>query len=147
MSHNSFRFRLITASAALGKSEQHTYESSRFGFRMYGNEESRQTFNIAPWIQSVSISQNGTPLWGTSSGGVPGFVSIREGESREAKLNESSKESYELFKPLTFSERVIAPKYRNGVSTSTITPTGLVDNPVKRMDILWLQAQMLDRSN
>lgn len=122
---------VVTASAALGKSEQHTYETSRFGFRTHGNEDSRQTFNIAPWIQSVSISQNGAPLWGTSSGGVPGFISIREGESLEAKLNESSKESYELFKQFSFPERVIAPKYRSGVGTSTITPTGLVDTPVK----------------
>lgn len=121
---------VINASAALGKSETNTYERSRFGFGSRGQESSQQTVTVTPWIQSVSITQNGQSLWGTSSGGVPTFLSIRENDSLQEKLNESSKASYELFNTFTFPERVIAPKYRNGVGTSTITPTGLVDKPV-----------------
>jgi hypothetical protein len=77
------------------------------------------------------VRQGERELWATASGGVPPMVMLREGESLQAKLSEASQPRYDLFDSFHFPEKVIAPKYQNGLGTSLITPNGLVDQPVQ----------------
>ena len=122
---------VISATAGPGKPVTQTFERSRFGFAgRGGGEDFRESVTVTPWLQANTVRQNDKVLWGTGQGGVPGAVSVREGESLQAELNKSSLPSYNLFDRFAFPERVIAPKYANGLGTSLITPSGLVDRPV-----------------
>ncbi|QDT06216.1 hypothetical protein K227x_46240 [Rubripirellula lacrimiformis] len=121
---------VVTASAGPGQHETRTYERSRFGFGSNRNDDFRETISVTPWVQSLSISQNGKRLWSTGQGGMPGMVMLREGDSLQAQVADSAKPSYSLFSTFEFPERVIAPKYANGLGTSLITPNGLEDHPV-----------------
>ena len=116
---------VITASAQLGPEVTNTYERSS-GFRRSGGDY-RETVTVRPWIQQVTVSQGVRQLWGDARGGVPGMLMVKEGAPIQAELNRASEPSYDLFNSFTFPERVIAPKFQNGLGSSRITPSGLID--------------------
>jgi SLA1 homology domain 1, SHD1/Agenet domain len=116
---------VITASAQLGTAVTKTYERTA-GFGRSGGDY-RETVTVQPWIQLVEVSQGVRRLWSDARGGVPGMVMVKENASIQEELNRASEPAYDLFDSFSFPERVIAPKFENGLGSSRITPNGLVD--------------------
>ena len=146
---------VISANAGPGDNITRTYERSRFGFpsgfgssggfgapsgfgasrgsraRRQPSPETRETVSVRPWYQRVTVSRGSESLWGTSSGGLLGMLMIEKGKSLQAKANQCAQPSYDLFDQFEFPERIMEPKYKRGLGTSTISAQGLVDHPIE----------------
>lgn len=56
------------------------------------------TFNVQEWICSYSFNYQGKPVWSSGIGtNVPGFVSLKQGETMEAHLRANEKPAYGIF--------------------------------------------------
>lgn len=122
---------VVKAVAKRGEPQTQTYSVSRFGFGGSGSSSSEQTITASPWIQGVSVEQQGKVLWSVGGGGgIPSFVTTREGESLEAEVRKCEQVTYELFQSFSFPDKVLAPKWSNGFGTTVLTSSGFVDRPV-----------------
>ncbi len=123
---------VIKASAQRGKTETRTFSQSRFaGFGGTRDGSTEQTVSATPWMQSVTVSDHEQTLWSTGSGGMPGFLAIREDESLEAEIRKCEVESYSLFNTFEFPGKVMASKWSNGFGTTSLTPDGFIDQSVQ----------------
>ena len=56
------------------------------------------TYNVQEWICSYSFNYQGKPVWSSGIGtNVPGFVSLKQGETMEAHLRANEKPAYGIF--------------------------------------------------
>lgn len=115
---------VLSGSAGLGKSETRTYRVISFGG---GGGPSEETHTVQPWIQSVSISYGDQSAWGTSTGGVPFSVMMKQGGNLGAELGKSSNPQYSLFENLKIPEEILYPRYQRGLGQTWITTGGFVD--------------------
>lgn len=123
---------VIEASAHRGKRETRTYSESRYArFGRSGVGIETQTISATPWIQSISVKLGQQRLWGTGRGGIPGFLSVREGESLQAEVQKCEREDYSLFQDFELPDKVMAAKWNNGFGTTSLTPNGFIDQPVQ----------------
>ncbi|CAD77645.1 MAG TPA: hypothetical protein DDX19_06115 [Rhodopirellula baltica] len=122
---------VIEASAYRGKRETQTYSESRFaGFGRSRGSSETQTISAAPWIQAITVKLGQQRLWSTGQGGIPGFLSVREGESLQAEVQKCEREDYSLFQNFELPDKVMAAKWTNGFGTTSLTPNGFIDEPV-----------------
>lgn len=122
---------VIEASAYRGKRETQTYSESRFaGFGRSRGSSDTQTISAAPWIQAITVKLGQQRLWSTGQGGIPGFLSVREGESLQAEVQKCEREDYSLFQNFELPNKVMAAKWTNGFGTTSLTPNGFIDEPV-----------------
>ena len=75
----------------------------------------------------MSIKYGDQPAWGTSSGGVPFSVMMKQGGSLGAELGKSSNPQYSLFENLKIPEEILYPMYQRGLGQTWITASGFVD--------------------
>ncbi|MCS7466745.1 SHD1 domain-containing protein [Stieleria sp. ICT_E10.1] len=115
---------ILSGSAGPGKPEKRTYQLTSFG-RIGGRQTEEHT--VTPWIQKAEIRYRDQSAWGTQHGGVPYFVSFKEGGSLGAELQKSSQSSYDMFNDLKLPEELLYPRYQHGLGTTEITVNGFVD--------------------
>ena len=119
---------VIKASAQRGETETITYESSnRFGFGRPSRPKTSTTVSAAPWVQKVEITFRGKTAWTTGRGGIPYSIRIRENESVQAKVNESTQPTHTLFRNLQIPGEMLYPQYRYGLGRTSITTSGFRD--------------------
>ncbi len=124
---------VLTASAQQGKTEQVTYEQSRFSHRfgMRGTPISSESVSVTPWNQSISISFRDSQVWSMRTGGVPYSLQVGENESVSGAVAAATQPSYSLFKNPSIPAEILYPQYRNGLGQTAITANGFVDEVFK----------------
>ncbi|QEF98816.1 hypothetical protein Mal15_28730 [Stieleria maiorica] len=115
---------ILSGSAGPGEPVKRTYQLTSFGRAGGGGTEEH---SVTPWIQKAEIRYRDQYAWGTQQGGVPSFVTFKEGGSLGAELQKSSRASYDMFEDLKLPEELLYPRYQHGLGTTEITINGFVD--------------------
>ncbi len=120
---------VLTASAQQGKTEQVTYERSRFlsHFGMRGTPISSETVSVTPWVQLITISFRDSQVWSRGMGGVPYSIQLKENETVSGAVAAATQPSYSLFQNPSIPEEILYPQYRSGLGQTAITANGFVD--------------------
>lgn len=110
----------ITAEMKQGQTQQVTYRSIGF----FPGE---QTVSITPYISELKIEGGGQVVWqsGTSSGAPP-FLTLQQGQSVQAEVNQWQRPDPDFFGRVAIPERILHPDKRNGVGKTRVTIRGLV---------------------
>ena len=116
--------RFCTYRVAVGESVAQTYQLTSFG--RYGGSQTEE-HTVTPWVQKAEIRYKDKVAWSTGAGGVPSFVSFKEGGSLGGELQKSSSPGYYLFDDLKLPDELLYPKYQRGLGTTQITIDGFVD--------------------
>lgn len=115
---------ILSGSAGPGEPVKRTYQLTSFG-RIGGSQT--EEHSVTPWMQRAEIRYRDRSAWGTQQGGVPTFVSFKEGGSLGSELQKSSQASYDMFDSLKLPEELLYPRYQSGLGTTQITVNGFVD--------------------
>jgi hypothetical protein len=114
----------IALVAEMKRGEQQTvnYRLSRFG-----KPETTESATFVPYIASLRIQTGSATAWssGTSSGAPP-FVRLREGETVQAEVDKWQKPRPEFYDNVKIPDRILDPKYRDGLGTTLVTNRGLI---------------------
>ena len=88
--------------------------------------ESTQSAPFVPYLANLKIQVGTETAWsiGTSSGAPP-FVRLKEGESVQAEVDKWQKPHPEFFDSVKIPDRVLDPKYRDGLGTTLVSNRGL----------------------
>lgn len=122
----------IVMKCNMGRSKQQTVT-----YEMILSRETR-TVTIAPYYSNLQIVEGNTMLWstGSSSGGAPPFVRLKEGESIQGRINESERPDPEFFRRVKLPGKVLHPRYRGGFGSSVYGKLGLEPKPLADLPVL-----------
>lgn len=109
---------VITASAGPGQTVEKSYGRSPF------SRNPDATFSVTPWEQKIYVSLGDLTLWGYHVGGAPSMVWVSDRSAIEAEVRKSEVPSYDAFNNFSFPEKVMHPKYSQGIGTTFVTPSG-----------------------
>jgi hypothetical protein len=96
---------------------------------MFGRvgDESTQSATFVPHIASLKLQVGTATAWSTgTSSGAPPVVRLKEGETAQAEVEKWQKPHPEFFDGVKIPDRILDPKYRNGLGTTLVTNRGLI---------------------
>ncbi len=118
----------IVIKATATRAETVTREFQKTVSRMHRIDSTggeKITLSAAPWYQNVWIEQNKITLWQTGLGGMPFWVQGSDVASLQQAVRECEQESYSLFENVQYPEKVMAPKYKNGLGMTILSKDGI----------------------
>src|SRR5262245_1705449 len=110
--------------AEMKQGEQQTVNYRLFGF---GRADSSQSATFVPFISSLKLQIGEATAWqsGTSTGAPP-VVRLREGATVQAEVDKWQKPRPEFFDDVKIPDRILDPKYKDGLGTTLVTNRGLI---------------------
>lgn len=119
---------IIYADATKGETQTTTYYNNSFFSR--GSRE--ETVTYIPNIYSLKIVKANDIIWSSRrQSGSPMFMSLREGETAQSKVNESQLANASFFKYADIPSRIIHKDYRRGLGTTSVSTRGLEAGDLK----------------
>lgn len=86
-----------------------------------------QNVSIEPYFSSLAILDDRRIIWstGSTSGAIPSFVRVRDGETLQGKIDELAKPNPTLFSRARMPATIFDPRFRRGFGSSIYGKTGL----------------------
>ncbi len=111
---------VMIAEMKRGESQQIAYESF--------DRREQQTVTVSPYISSLRIDVQQKTAWqsGSSSGGAPAHLRLREGQSAQDEVNKWQQPNPNFFNGVQIPAKIMDPAKRNGFGVTTVSNRGLV---------------------
>jgi hypothetical protein len=86
-----------------------------------------QSATLVPYISSLKVLVGDqTAWWSTTASGAPSIVRLKEGEAVQDEVDKWQKPRPEFFDTVKIPQRILDPKYKNGLGTTMVTNRGLI---------------------
>ena len=118
----------MLATFGKGKSQTTTYRS------MFGLSSGRQevTVSYTPNVYKIQLTKANEVIWsGQTQSGSPMFMSLRQGETAQGKVDQAQVPNVSFFKGADIPSRIIHKDYRRGLGTTQVTTRGLIAGDLK----------------
>ena len=121
----------FTLRAEMGRSKSQTITYERQGT---GQTE---TVTVTPYFSNLSVTEGQTRIWssGSSSGGAPSFMWVRDGESIQSKVSQTERADPDFFNRVKLPGRILHPRYKGGFGTSVYSKVGLTAKPMENLPL------------
>lgn len=113
---------VIQAEMKRGESQTVNYRLMR-GLQDVGT----QSATFSPFISSLRIQVGDkNAWWSTTASGAPPLVRLKEGQTAQDEVDRWQKARPEFFENVKVPQRILDPKYKDGLGTTLVTNRGLI---------------------
>jgi hypothetical protein len=110
--------------AEIKQGKEQTVNYRQFGT---GPGGATQSATFVPYISSLRLQIGNSTAWQTgTSTGAPPVVRLSAGHTAQDEVDNWQKPNTEFFRSVKIPERILDPKYRDGLGTTLVTNRGLV---------------------
>jgi hypothetical protein len=106
----------LVATAEAGEERDISYHGFGIGFK---------TYKVREYISKLAFQYQGKVAWQTQGSSVPGFISLKQGETVEQVLRRSERPNYSFFSNVELPKVLIKPTDANGLGQSKVGVTGV----------------------